>query len=396
MGTEIVTYSLGRAVCPKCRALSDSSFARLDDHGWHIHRQCKEHGSVSTLLDVNGIYFREVLAALQPLSADTACHARCETCARHPVQLQAAIMELLDECDTTCRTCVASSAPGLGNVRSWLKIKRSIDHLDSLPRCRTLMISGGEPTIHPQFERVVEYALGKCRFENVIVITNGRRLASDPDLLRRLSKFRDRLEVHLQYDSDRQSDLDAFRGNVTTTERNSRLASILEAGLRCTLICIVADGVNLDYAERILDIALSNENIVGVTYQPLRRMGRLPAELADSERVTTLGNVVQTLESYLKAFGCEMKPHVSSPHSVAVAYLPRGERILAAAERLVVESAIYPSASKFGKHGVRVLVNAYLDNDIYCELFAQNCAVGFVVDDGNLIPIDTYYLFYHN
>ena len=395
MDIEIIERPLGRAICPKCLSMSDSSFARLREDGWYLDRHCDEHGNISTLIDQNRSYFESVLHVLRPHLPSAECHSDCTTCLIHPVPLQTAILELLDECDTTCHTCVASSAPGLGNIRSWAKVKATIDTLNSLPDCRAIMISGGEPTIHPHFERIVDYVVNRCHFDSVIIISNGSRLATDAELLTRLSRYKDRIEIHLQYDSDRQSDLDVFRGNVSAAERAERLTLITDAGLKCTLICIVADGVNLNYAHHIIEIALANENVVGVTYQPLRKMGRLPDQLSSSEHNTTLGEVVAVLEPHLKAAGSEMKPHVRSPHSLAVAYLPRATMLDFETENAVVEETIYPSISKFGKHGIRILVNAYLDPDVYCEAFAQNCAVGFVSKQNNLIPVDTYYLFYH-
>ena len=78
--------------------------------------------------------------------------------------------------------CYASSAPG-GKHLSFQECRQAIDRLVEVEgRPEILQLSGGEPTIHPQFAEILEYALSQP-IDYVQINTNGLRLAHDPQLV---------------------------------------------------------------------------------------------------------------------------------------------------------------------------------------------------------------------
>lgn len=81
---------------------------------------------------------------------------------------------LTRQCNLTCSHCIRSSTPF---YREMIDTHLAMDILQQLHLIRnqaTLFVSGGEPTLHPQFKLIVE--AGLKNFDRVVVNSNGLRL----------------------------------------------------------------------------------------------------------------------------------------------------------------------------------------------------------------------------
>lgn len=75
-----------------------------------------------------------------------------------PAKVEFAWLEITPNCQLTCQHCYVGSRPGLGHGRLRLADwKRTIDGLRSMG-VRDVQFIGGEPTTHPHFCELVEYA----------------------------------------------------------------------------------------------------------------------------------------------------------------------------------------------------------------------------------------------
>ena len=63
-----------------------------------------------------------------------------------------------------------------------------------------VQISGGEPTIHPQFFEVLD-AAKRRPIKHLMINTNGIKIANDPEFAERLAQYMPGFEVYLQFDS---------------------------------------------------------------------------------------------------------------------------------------------------------------------------------------------------
>ena len=74
-----------------------------------------------------------------------------------------------------------------------------------------VQISGGEPTLHPDFFRVLEMCKERP-IRHLMVNTNGIRIAQDEEFAKRLAEFMPQFEVYLQFDSLQREPLMQLRG----------------------------------------------------------------------------------------------------------------------------------------------------------------------------------------
>lgn len=63
-----------------------------------------------------------------------------------------------------------------------------------------MQISGGEPTLHPDFFRILD--LAKLRpIQHLMLNTNGIRIAREDGFAERLAAYMPNFEIYLQFDS---------------------------------------------------------------------------------------------------------------------------------------------------------------------------------------------------
>ena len=112
------------------------------------------------------------------------------------------LMDVTEHCNLNCPTCFAASGTNVGRYARLPHILRTLDA--SIEReggkIDVLMLSGGEPTVHPEIVEIIQAAVER-KVTRVLLNTNGIRdrdatTASSP----RFSDLRDRVEVYLQFD----------------------------------------------------------------------------------------------------------------------------------------------------------------------------------------------------
>src|SRR5213076_3398007 len=90
-----------------------------------------------------------------------------------------------------------------------------------------VQISGGEPTIHPQFFEALDEAK-KRPIKHLMVNTNGIKIANDPEFAQRLKDYMPGFEIYLQYDSSRPERLRELRGEDLTDVRRRAIDRLNE------------------------------------------------------------------------------------------------------------------------------------------------------------------------
>ena len=182
-------------------------------------------------------------------------------------------IEVIDECDLACPTCIAASMPGSGNARSCTDLVSRVSRFaERNGPIKLLMITGGEPALHPD---IITILTDLSRHASMLMlITNGVRIANDPSFAASLATIGPNFQVYLQFDSLRPESLVALRGRDFSDVRARAVAHLHSHNVPTTLICVVKRGVNDVDASDVVRFACGFDNIRGVTFQPIRASGR--------------------------------------------------------------------------------------------------------------------------
>ncbi|MCU0391974.1 MAG: radical SAM protein, partial [Thermoflexibacter sp.] len=137
-----------------------------------------------------------------------------------------------------------------------------------------VQISGGEPTIHPDFFEILDIAKTKP-IRHLMINTNGVRIAKSKEFTQRLASYMPDFEIYLQFDSFKKSTLESIRGEDLREVRMKALEHLNEFNLSTTLVVTLQKGQNNDEIGEIIDFALKQPCVRGVTFQPTQVAGRL-------------------------------------------------------------------------------------------------------------------------
>lgn len=288
------------SLCPECLALVP---AKIITRGKRVYfrKTCPEHGLREDFVCSDVAYYDRVefsVPARVPehvgVDPSRGCPFDCGLCTEHEQHTCIGLVEITSNCNLTCPMCYASSAPG-GMHLPFDACVAAIDRLVEVEgRAEVLQLSGGEPTVHPEFERILQYALAQP-IDYVQINTNGIRLARDPGLIERLAPHRDRLEVFFQLDGLRDDVNLALRGESLLATKLAAIEALGAADLHVTLAATLQAGVNDDQWGPLVEFALARPWITGLNLQPATYSGRYVVPAEELERRVTFPDVIEGL-----------------------------------------------------------------------------------------------------
>jgi uncharacterized radical SAM superfamily Fe-S cluster-containing enzyme len=297
-----------QSLCPQCLETARNSRGALRGHSQTAHgppiqlvpakilnrngrvyfrKRCPIHGVREDFVCSNANWFDRnqfltpgkvpVRFAVEP---EHGCPFDCGLCTEHEQHTCLGVLEITSSCNLECPMCYASSGPG-GVHLSYDDCCRAIDsYVAAEGRPEVLQLSGGEPTIHPEFLEIFKYACDQP-IEIVMINTNGIRLARDPAFLEAVAEWKHRAEIYLQFDSFEDTAYRQLRGESLVETKLRAIEALGAAGIRTILVCTVQSGVNEHELGKIVRFAQERPWITGASFQPASYVGRtvLPEEL---------------------------------------------------------------------------------------------------------------------
>lgn len=299
-GARSTSVELARtaSLCPHCKSLLPAQVVERSG-AVYIRRTCEVHGDFETLLSSDATYYRKALrynkAGTKPLEFTTqverGCPFDCGLCPDHQQHTCLGILEITQKCNLTCPVCFADSSPQRTHFLTLAECEAAIDNF---VRCEgspeVLMLSGGEPTIHPEIVDIVAMAQRKG-IPYVTINTNGLRLQDDA-FVRELAPYRP--YIYLQFDGFSRPTHEALRGVDLRAAKARAIENCRRAGLDVILVPTVYRGVNGREVGSIVRYAMGHPAIRGVLFQPTTFVGRcLPPQ--PEERIT-VADVLRLVE----------------------------------------------------------------------------------------------------
>jgi 7,8-dihydro-6-hydroxymethylpterin dimethyltransferase len=444
-------YDIAISICSTCYRKVEGKII-FQEGKVFLTKRCPQHGAEKVLIADDIDYYqrsREVFIKPpeMPVVYNTpvkwGCPYDCGLCTDHEQHSCLSLVEINDYCNLQCPICYAESGPYRQQHRGLAQIEAMLDAVvrnEGEPD--VVQISGGEPTLHPDFFTVLDMAKARP-IRHLMVNTNGIRIAREEEFARRLADYLPGFEVYLQFDSFEEQALQALRGADLRQVREQALERLNRLGISTTLVVTLKKGLNDGEIGRIIDYALKQPCVRGVTLQPIQAAGRLEAYDPASDRLT-LTEVRRKILEQTGVFQAEdIIPVPCHPDSLAMAYaLKLGDQVIPLTS--LIDPQILISGSRntimyeqddqlqaqifklfatnhspqsgaatlrdllcclpqaaapegLGYENIfRIIIMQFIDAYSFDVRSVKKTCVHIVHPDGRLIPFDTYNLFYRD
>ncbi len=439
-----------QSLCAHCHRLVPAKILIEGNEVWY-EKRCREHGVQSVLVSSDAEYWKAELSWLKPgdrplavqTKTDHGCPLDCGLCPDHEQHSCLAIIEVNEACNLTCPVCFAGSSQAATKQLDLATIGRMMDALvASEGEPDLLQLSGGEPTIHPDILTIIDMARARP-IRHLMINTNGLRIASDPAFVAELEKRKKGLEIYLQFDSLDPAALVALRGADLTKVRRKALDALEAAGISTTLVCTVKKGLNDREMAAIIDHALTFSCARGVTFQPIQDAGRNEDFNPRRDRVL-LSDIRRRVVEDSGVFGeADMIPLPCNPTAISIGYGLRSGKTVVPVTAMIPKDQIIaevPNAVNFERYPFlkerifdlfslstiepnvgqrmgdllcclpqvevpkglsyenifRVVIVNFMDAHDFCVANVKRSCIHFVTPNGQIIPFETYNLFYRD
>ncbi|AND64901.1 radical SAM protein [Flavobacterium covae] len=324
---DYIYYDATQSICPECLHLCNAKIVFKDEKVWML-KHCKTHGDSRVMIADDIEYYRQIRnynkQSEVPLKFNTKLHYGCPydcgLCPDHEQHSCLSIVEVTDRCNLACPTCYASSAPNYGNHRQLDEIEKMLDAIvanEGEPD--VVQISGGEPTVHPQFFEILDLAKSKP-IKHLMVNTNGIRIAKDISFVEKLASYMPDFEIYLQFDSFKPEVLEKMRGEDLSEIRKKAIENLNQFNLSTTLVVTLQKGENDDEIGKILEYALQQKSVRGVTFQPTQVAGRNENYDDNQGRITLTEVRRKIYEQYPVFTPQDLIPVPCNPDALCMAY----------------------------------------------------------------------------
>ena len=441
-------YDAVVSICTTCFRKIDGKVVFEEGRVWML-KHCPAHGSERVLMADDVDYYRQCREVYlkppeMPLRRNTpirwSCPYDCGLCPDHEQHSCVSLIEVTDACNLRCPICYAESGPERQHHRSLAEIESMLDAvIANEGEADVVQISGGEPTIHPEFFAILD-AAKRRPIRHLMVNTNGVRIARDAAFAKRLASYKPLFEIYLQFDSLQPAPLEIIRGADLRDIRMKALERLNALDISTTLVVTLQRGVNDGEIGAILDFALQQRCVRGVTLQPVQAAGRLDG-YDDAANRLTLSEVRRRVLEQSDVFAAEdLVPVPCHPDSLCMGYalkstdggavpltslvgrdaLMDGSRntIVFETEPAVQRAFLSLFSTALGaeaqpqklkdllcclprvdgdvRYGdiFRLLIVEFIDAQSFDLRSIKKTCIHIVHPDGRLIPFDTYNLFY--
>lgn len=275
-------------LCPTCLRTVPAFLRREADNTIWMTQQCPRHGENRALLASNADEYLRFRTYVPDRVSGACCCGPDELCGPNDGPPTCVLLlEITQACNLRCPTCYADA-----HGHDFMSLEEAKERLDSFfrvqPRLDMLMLSGGEPTIHPRFREILELALS-YPIGRILVNTNGLRLNQSDELVTLLSSHRSRVELYFSFASFKPEVHERLYGRDLVATKQAAMNRARDARILMTLVPTIERGVNETEIGDLYRYALSMDNINGITFQPVMDNGRYENAYDASQRMTLTG-----------------------------------------------------------------------------------------------------------
>ena len=296
---DYVFYELTRSICPTCRRVVDGHIL-IRDNKVYLRKRCPDHGAFEGLVYGDAELYTKSAKFNKPgtiplkfsTEVQHGCPHDCGLCPDHQQHACLGIIEVNSNCDMSCPLCFSEAAPGFSLTLE--EVEDILDHLVATEgNPEVVQFSGGEPSIHPQIISMMRAAQQRG-ISNVMLNTNGKRIANDQRFLTELAEIRP--NIYFQFDGFDSDTYRIIRGEPDILPKKMRaLDRLAEIGCTVILVPAIERGVNEHEIGKIVRFGLDHPAVKGINFQPAFHTGRHGQH--DPMRRITNPEIIQLIDS---------------------------------------------------------------------------------------------------
>jgi len=266
-------------MCRTCRKLTTSRILERDGHVFQSNL-CPTCGPREAMIAESVDWYQRM--AVQPVRSrpfltgcrpvERGCPYDCGPCAFHAGTCNLPVFSITNACDLQCPICFTFNRPDRLYHMSRPELASLLDRLlEKTGPVDLINITGGEPTLHPDLFDLIAEAAGRPQIGRVTVNTNGRRIAREPELARRLAAAG--AYAILSFDTlDAEASVKIHGLDLVRTKLDA-LKNLEAAGVGTTLLHVMIPGVNDGEFGALLDLALDHPTVRSITVQTMTYTG---------------------------------------------------------------------------------------------------------------------------
>jgi hypothetical protein len=291
-------------LCPTCSAVVVGRYF-VQDGAVFIEKACPQHGHVRDCVNSDVLLYSKASwwtyeehagQKCPQVTGGQRCPSDCGLCNQHLSGSVLAQIDLTNRCNMRCPISFANA--GATGIVCEPTYDQHVQHLQALRDfrpvpCTAIQFTGGEPTIHPDFLRIVAKAR-QMGFSHIQMATNGIRMADFG-----FAKSAAEAGLHtlyLQFDGVGEAAYAATRNypgiwdkKLATVENCRRL------DLKICLVPTIVRGINDDQVGEIFRFAVDNiDTVSAISYQPVSFTGRIDYQQRAAQRYT-LGHLAHDI-----------------------------------------------------------------------------------------------------
>jgi uncharacterized radical SAM superfamily Fe-S cluster-containing enzyme len=321
-------YDTTSSLCTQCLRVVEAKIVFKESHVY-MDKWCPAHGTERVLIADDVDYYRScrevyIKPPEMPERFNTqmkyGCPYDCGLCPDHMQHSCLTLVEITDHCNLRCPVCFAASGPEHTVHKPLAQVLAMLDAIvanEGTPD--VVQLSGGEPTLHPDFFAIIDAARSRP-IRHLMINTNGIRIARDAEFAARLAQYRTGFEIYLQFDSFEPAVLKELRGADLSRVHQDALEVLNRLDISTTLVVTLKKGLNDAEIGKIIDFGLSQPCVRGVTLQPIQDAGRVEHYEAKRHRLT-VSEIRRRIAEQSNAFTlADIIPVPCNPDTLAMGY----------------------------------------------------------------------------
>jgi uncharacterized radical SAM superfamily Fe-S cluster-containing enzyme len=323
-------FKMTQSTCPVCIEIVQAQVV-FEKNKVYFLKFCPKHGHSKALVSEDAEYYQNAYSFIRPGSIPNTfqtevkdgCPKDCGMCPDHQQHTCLPIIEITDYCNLECPVCIVDNHDSV-NI-SQEDYKGIIDRLIiSEGTLDTITLSGGEPTGHPEFLKLLDIS-DRPEIKRISIVTNGIRIARSKEFCAELKKRN--VYVILQFDGFDNDVYLKIRGAKLLDEKYKALDNLAEFNISTQIAFVPAKGVNDHQLGEAVQMLLARDHVLSLLIQPFAQSGQgggvFPTDPLDR---LTIPGVINAIEKQTDGLVCKsdfIPLPCAHPLCVSLTYLLR-------------------------------------------------------------------------